>query len=85
MNQETSSFVLGALFLIMLPPALYAAARAATAVGDMWSVHLLAPLAPVIGGTVMLVLKPTPGCIFPARPGTVKKAAARPAGKSFGV
>lgn len=36
----------------MLLPALYAAARVATAVGDMWSAHLLAPLAPVIGGTV---------------------------------
>ena len=40
------------LILVILLPALYAAARAATAVGDMWSAHRLAPLVPVIGGTV---------------------------------
>ncbi len=52
MIQETSSFVLGALILIVLLPVLYAVARSVTALGDMWSAHLLAPLAPVIGGTV---------------------------------
>ena len=52
MSKETSDLVLGGVILVVLIPVLYAVARAIGTIGDTWSVHILAPLAPSIGGTV---------------------------------
>lgn len=52
MTSDTATMVLGALVLVVATPALYFVARLASRLGDSWSAHLLAPLAPAIGGTV---------------------------------
>ena len=52
MSDDTSGMILGAAILVVLIPALYFLARFVTKIGDAWGAHLLAPLAPAIGGTV---------------------------------
>lgn len=52
MSNETLDLVRGALILVALLPVLYGIGRAIGAIQAAWSVHILAPLASVIGGTV---------------------------------
>ncbi|CAG0937011.1 hypothetical protein TFLX_05914 [Thermoflexales bacterium] len=52
MSQDTSTFILGAVIFVVLIPVIYVVARVITMIGDAGSAHLLAPLAPAIGGTV---------------------------------
>jgi hypothetical protein len=49
---QLSDGALGALILVVLVPCIYFAARAAGVVLNAWSAYLLAPLAPLIGGTI---------------------------------
>jgi hypothetical protein len=52
MSQEMSDFILGAVILVIMIPVIYFAARFISNIGDALSAGLLAPLAPVIGGSV---------------------------------
>jgi hypothetical protein len=52
MSGETSNLVLGALILVVLIPLLYIIGWITSTIGDAWSVHILAPLAPAIAGEV---------------------------------
>jgi hypothetical protein len=52
MSQDTSTFILGAVILVVLIPVIYVVARVVTTIGDVGSARLLAPLAPAIGGTI---------------------------------
>lgn len=79
MSPETANLVLGAVILVVLIPVLYFVARAAGALGDVWSARLLAPLAPAIGGTVQR----TPPCIRGSYQGRAVRASFTP-GQSVG-
>lgn len=53
MSASSSDSILpGVLIVLVLLPVLYAIARGGAALGDAWSAHLLAPLAPMVGGHV---------------------------------
>jgi len=49
---SSDSILPGVLIVLVLLPVLYGIGRAGSALGDVWSAHLLAPLAPMIGGHV---------------------------------
>lgn len=49
---QSDSILPGVLIVIVMLPVLYGIGRAGTALGDIWSAHLLTPLAPMIGGHV---------------------------------
>jgi hypothetical protein len=49
---QSDSILPGVLIVIVMLPVLYGIGRAGTALGDVWSAYLLAPLAPMIGGHV---------------------------------
>jgi hypothetical protein len=42
----------GVIIVLVMLPVLYGIGRAGTALGDVWSAHLLAPLAPMVNGHV---------------------------------
>jgi hypothetical protein len=53
MSASSSESILpGVLVVIVMLPVLYGIGRAGTALGDVWSAHLLAPLAPMVDGHV---------------------------------
>lgn len=52
MSQEMSDFILGAVIFVVIIPIIYFAARFIAKIGDAWNSNQLAPLAPVIGGSV---------------------------------
>ena len=52
MSQDTSTFILSAVILVVLIPVIYVVARVITTFGAAGSARLLAPLAPAIGGTI---------------------------------
>jgi hypothetical protein len=49
---QSDSILPGVLIVIVLLPVLYGIGRAGAALGDIWTAHLLAPLAPIVGGHV---------------------------------
>jgi hypothetical protein len=49
---QSDSILPGVLIVLVLLPILYGIGRAGAALGDVWSAHLLAPLAPMVGGNV---------------------------------
>jgi hypothetical protein len=49
---SSDSILPGVVIVLVMLPVLYGIGRAGTALGDVWSAHLLAPLAPMIGGHV---------------------------------
>ena len=49
---SSDSILPGVVIVLVLLPVLYGIGRAGSALGDVWSAYLLAPLAPMIGGHV---------------------------------
>jgi hypothetical protein len=49
---SSDSIFPGVLIVLVMLPVLYGIGRAGTALGDVWSASLLAPLAPMVGGHV---------------------------------
>ena len=49
---SSDSILPGVLIMIVMLPVLYGIGRASTALGDVWSAYLLAPLAPMVGGHI---------------------------------
>jgi hypothetical protein len=49
---SSDSILPGVLVVLVMLPVLYGIGRAATALGNVWSAYLLAPLAPIVGGHV---------------------------------
>jgi hypothetical protein len=49
---SSDSILPGILIVLVLLPVLYGIGRAGTALGDVWSAYVLAPLAPMVGGQV---------------------------------
>lgn len=47
---QSDSILPGVVIVLVLLPVFYGIGRAGTALGDVWSAHLLAPLAPMVGG-----------------------------------
>lgn len=84
MSQDASTFILGAVILVVLIPVIYVVARVVTTIGDAGSARLLAPLAPAIGGNDL----PEPPlhqrhirdvlCAFPLRPARASDQAIAP-------